>query len=49
MRKYLFMFTTLLGIYSSMSVQAAQNSEYEVKMPEQSLLRSEGKSLIRRS
>lgn len=41
MRKYLFMFTTLLGIYSSMSVQAAQNSEYEVKMPEQSLLRSE--------
>ncbi len=42
MKKYLAIFTILIGVCISNNVQASAQSDYEVKMPEQSLLRAGG-------
>ena len=42
MKKCILMLLTVVSMYSTGTVKAETNSDYEVKMPEQSILRTEG-------
>ena len=41
MKKYFVIFTVLLGLYTTENIQVSAHSDYEVKMSDQSILRSE--------